>query len=198
MRKSILITGTLAIAVTATVISCTDSSAKGEKKSPVMSNEEKVKRGEYLVNIIGCDDCHSPKKMGPNGPEIIPELRLSGFNKNSHLPDVELSAINKGWVLLPHDLTAAAGPWGISYAGNITSDATGIGNWPEENFIRALRTGKYKGVATNRDLLPPMPWFVYKNMTDEDLSSIFAYLKTTAPVNNVVPAPTPIDKIKPK
>jgi hypothetical protein len=198
MRKSILITSSIAIAVTAIVISCTDSSAKADKKASVSSNEEKIKRGEYLVNIIGCDDCHSPKKMGPQGPEIIPELRLSGFNKNSHLPEVELSAINKGWVLLPHDLTAAAGPWGISYAGNITSDATGIGNWPEENFIRALRTGKYKGVATNRDLLPPMPWFVYKNMTDEDLSSIFAYLKTTTPVNNVVPAPTPIDKIKSK
>lgn len=151
----------------------------------------RVARGEYLVNAIGCDDCHSPKRMGEHGPEIIPELRFSGFPHNAQLPAVDTAAIHKGWVLFAPDLTSAAGQWGVSFAGNITSDATGIGNWKEENFIRALREGKYKGLENSRALLPPMPWATYKNLTDEDLKSIFSYLKTTKPVNNVVPAPRP-------
>ena len=87
------------------------------------------------------------------------------------------------------DLTSAAGPWGMSFAGNITSDETGIGNWKEEQFINALRHGKWKGLDNNRSLLPPMPWVVYKNMTDEDLKAIYTYLKTTKPVHNIVPMP---------
>ncbi|MBK9017330.1 MAG: hypothetical protein IPM82_26570 [Saprospiraceae bacterium] len=43
----------------------------------------------------------------------------------------------------------------------------------------------------SRPLLPPMPWFVYKNLSDEDISSIFAYLKSLPPVSNIVPAPIP-------
>ena len=77
----------------------------------------------------------------------------------------------------------------MSFAANLTSDDTGIGNWTEENFMRALRKGKFKGLEGSRDLLPPMPWFVYKNMTDEDLKSIYAYLKTVPAVENVVPSP---------
>jgi len=92
-------------------------------------------------------------------------------------------------VLFAPDLTAAVGPWGITYAANITSDQTGIGNWKEENFIRAIREGVSKGLAGNRPLLPPMPWPSLRKLTDEDLTSIFVYLKTTKPVNNAVPAP---------
>jgi hypothetical protein len=155
-----------------------------------------VSRGEYLVTTIGCDDCHSPKRMGPHGPEIIPELRLSGFPHDGQLPPLDTTEVKKGWTLFAPDLTSAVGAWGASYAGNITSDGSGIGKWKEENFIRALREGKYKGLATGRSLLPPMPWFAYKNMSDDDLKSIFAYLKTTKPVNNVVPAPKPLSALK--
>ena len=86
------------------------------------------------------------------------------------------------------DFTSTLGPWGISFAANITSDATGIGNWKEEQFIKAIREGKSKGLEGNRSLLPPMPWFVYRNFSDVDLSAIFAYLKSTKPVKNIVPA----------
>jgi hypothetical protein len=77
----------------------------------------------------------------------------------------------------------------MSFAANITSDATGIGNWTEAQFFTALRKGKYKGQETGRPLLPPMPWMNYKNMSDEDMRAIFYYLKATKPVENVVPAP---------
>ena len=87
------------------------------------------------------------------------------------------------------DLTSAAGPWGVSFAANITSDETGIGYWTEEQFFTAIRKGKYKGLEGSRNLLPPMPWQVYSGMTDTDLKAIYEYLQTTKPVSNIVPAP---------
>jgi hypothetical protein len=162
---------------------------KQETMAPVAPTKEQlIQKGQYLVTIMGCNDCHSPKKMGPQGPEIIPELMLSGYPADRPLPKVDVAAIKKGWIMLNEDLTAAAGPWGVSFAGNLTSDPTGIGNWPEENFKRALKEGKFKGLPGSRTLLPPMPWTNFVNIKDEDVTAIFAYLKSTNPVKNVVPA----------
>ena len=73
--------------------------------------------------------------------------------------------------------TAYAGPWGISYAFNLTPDEnTGIGTWTEDQFVRTIRLGKHWGQS--RPILPPMPWQVYRNMTDEDLKSVYAYLRS--------------------
>ncbi|WP_276504118.1 hypothetical protein [Terrimonas pollutisoli] len=93
--------------------------------------------------------------------------------------------------LFSMDLTAYAGPWGTSYAANITPHQTGIGSWTEEQFIYSIRNGKYKGMKDGRPLLPPMPWQVYRNLNDLDLKAIFAYLKTIKAVANIVPAPKP-------
>jgi len=197
MKKTTLTTGIITLSIAATVIMYAISSGneKPERPKP-MTQEEKVKRGEYLVNAVGCDDCHSPKRMGKHEPEIIPELRFSGSPSTAQLPSVNTGEIKKGWMMFAPDLTSAAGPWGQSYAANISSDATGIGNWKEEQFIKALREGKYKGLDNTRPLLPPMPWFVYKNFSDDDLKSIFAYLKSTKPVHNVVAAPKPFSELK--
>lgn len=153
--------------------------------------EQQIKRGEYLVNTIGCADCHSPKGFGEHGPEVIKELHLSGFQQGQKLPEMSADALQKGWMLMNPDLTAAVGPWGTSFAANITSDETGIGNWTEEQFITAMRKGKFKGLENARDLLPPMPWFNFAQLTDDDLKAIYAYLKSTRPVKNIVPAPIP-------
>ncbi len=177
------------------LISCSDSTAATENKSIAMTEQQRIERGSYLVNSIGCDDCHSPKKMTPTGFEVIPELRLSGFNPEMGSLKPATDAVKGGWMLFGSDLTTAVGMWGQSYAANLTSDATGIGNWKEEQFIKAIREGKYKGLDNTRPLLPPMPWFVYKNLTDDDLKSIFAFLKSTNPVKNVVPAPKPFNKL---
>jgi len=148
-----------------------------------------VERGKYLVEIMGCHDCHSPKQMGPNGPYLDPERILSGYPADRPLPPQPVS--HEGWALLTMDLTAAVGPWGTTFAANITSDESGIGNWTEEQFERALKKGLYKGSEGSRPLLPPMPWQNYVNMSKEDVSAVFAYLKSTKPVANVVPAPIP-------
>ena len=101
-----------------------------------------------------------------------------------------------GYILFASDLTSAVGPWGQSYSANISSDETGIGNWTEEQFLRAIREGKSKGLKEGRPLLPPMPWFVYRNMSDLDLKAIFAYLKSTKPIQNRVLGPKSIQELK--
>lgn len=195
MRKTIFIIAACSIAGTAIIASCNGSHQNNEKQ-PATDSAALVKKGEYLVSVIGCDDCHSPKRMGEHGPEIIPELRLSGFPHDGQQPPIDTNQVKKGWMLFGPDLTTAVGPWGQSFAGNITSDETGIGNWTEQQFMTALRKGKYKGLEGSRDLLPPMPWFAYKNMNDEDIKAIYAYLKTTKPVSNLVPAPKAMADLK--
>ena len=160
-----------------------------------MSNEDLIKKGEYLVTTIGCNDCHSPKKMGERGPEIIPELMLSGYPGDRPVQKVSAEALNSGWGLFNPDLTSFVDPWGQSFAGNLTSDPTGIGNWTEEQFKKALTQGKFKGIDGGRILLPPMPWTNWVNMKDEDVKAIFLYLKSTPPVRNIVPAPIPPDAL---
>lgn len=150
-----------------------------------------VKWGEHLVTIGGCHDCHSPKKMTDHGPDIDSALLLSGHPAQLTLPDVDRKDMESKGFILTTDLTSWIGPWGISYTANLTSDATGIGGWKEEQFLYAIRKGKLKGLENSRPLLPPMPWQMYKNMTDDELKAIFAYLKTTKPINNIVPPPVP-------
>ena len=192
---------TMAVCSAIAFVACMDTNAN-KKDTPVSGKDSaatqaaRIKQGEYLVSIIGCDDCHSPKKMGAHGPELIPGLRLSGYPSTRPIQRADSNVVKQGWALFGPDLTSAVGPWGMSFAANLTSDDTGIGNWTEENFMRALRKGKFKGLEGSRDLLPPMPWFVYKNMTDEDLKSIYAYLKTVPAVENVVPAPKQLADIK--
>lgn len=162
-----------------------ESAAQPAAPSP----EQVVARGQYLVTVMGCHDCHSPKRMGANGPELIPELLLSGYPSDRPVMKVNPALLHDGQAVFNADLTASAGPWGMSFSANLTSDPTGIGNWTEENFKRALKEGKFKGSPGARTLLPPMPWTNFLNITDEDVHAIFMYLKSTDPVRNVVPQP---------
>lgn len=88
-------------------------------------------------------------------------------------------------------MTAFAGPWGVSFTANLTPDPeTGVlRDYTEEQFIRALRTGRHQGQG--RQILPPMPWPFIGKMTDEDLKAVFAYLRQIPPVRNKVPDPIP-------
>jgi hypothetical protein len=134
--------------------------------------------------------------MGPNGPEVIAERLLSGHPSDEPAPKFSSSLIKSGLIMFNSSLTASAGMWGISFSANLTPDQTGIGNWPEENFIRALKQGKYKGLEGSRTLLPPMPWQNFANVTEDDIKAMFAYLKSIKPVSNAVPLPIPLEEIK--
>jgi hypothetical protein len=140
---------------------------------------------------MGCDDCHSPKIFGPQGMEVDMEHRFSGHLANSPVGEADPSVMKNGWMLFSMGLTAYVGPWGTSFSANISSDETGIGSWSETQFLNAIRNGKSKGLDEGRPLMPPMPWQMYRNLSDTDLKAIFAFLKTTKPVENRVPGPKP-------
>ena len=155
-----------------------------------MDSTEMIKRGEYLVDLGGCHHCHSPKMMTENGPVPDTNRLLSGHPADEALPPADAETA-KGYVLFTMGLTSSTGPWGTSFAANLTPDASGIGTWTEEQFFKAIREGKFKGLDGSRPLLPPMPWQDFAKMTDQDLRSIFVYLKSLKPVENVVPSTIP-------
>jgi mono/diheme cytochrome c family protein len=170
-------------------------SCSGREENKHMSQQELVARGKYLVTTGGCSDCHTPKIYTANGPVPDSTRSLSGFQQGEKLPALDVKYVAPGnWVATESNFSAWVGPWGISYASNLTPDnTTGIGALSEEMFIKTLREGKLMGVG--RPLLPPMPWQTIGQMTDQDLKAMYAYLKTIQPINNKVPQPTPPDKM---
>lgn len=172
---------------------CQVEPANANPKSTVAAlQQNRVARGAYLMSVSGCDDCHTPKIMTPHGPEPDMSRRFSGHPAAEpfDLSGGKKELIETQQVLVfSAGLTAFSGPWGVSYAANLTPDDTGTGGWTQARFIKAIREGKSKGLDGTRPLLPPMPWPVYRNMTDEDLKSIYAFLRTVKPVQNAVPNP---------
>ncbi len=169
-----------------------DYSEKSEAKVMALSKEESIKRGEYLVTVIGCDHCHSPKKMTDQGP--VPDLDrwMMGYPANDPVPEVPENAVGPGrWVLLNNDLTVAVGPWGTSFGANLTPDDSGIGSWSFDQFKKAMTEGKYKGMENSRPLMPPMPWQSFGHLSNEDLKAIYDYLMSIPPIENVVPSYRP-------
>lgn len=145
----------------------------------------KVQRGEYLVEIMGCNDCHTPWKMGPQGPEPDMDRFLSGHPEQIGPLPTAKDARPFLWSGFATN-TAFSGPWGVSYAFNLTPEQnTGLGIWTEEMFMQTIRTGRHMGVS--RPINPPMPWPAYRNATDDDLKAIYAYLRTIKPIVNRVP-----------
>lgn len=155
------------------------------------SEEDLAARGEYLVNIMGCADCHTPKKMSERGPVLDMDKYMMGYDGTQSLPPVPENVPIGPWVLFSGDLMAAVGPWGTSYAGNLTPDATGIGTWDLNQFTKAIREGKFKGIDESRPIMPPMPVEAYRFLNDDDVEAIFTYLKSLKPIENVVPGYQP-------
>jgi mono/diheme cytochrome c family protein len=151
---------------------------------------KRVERGAYLVKTMGCNDCHTPWKMGPKGPEMDMTRALTGHPADLVMPPAPKLAPGPWIGALSATNTAWAGPWGVSFTANLTPDKeTGLGLWTEEMFIATMRTGRHQGKG--RPVLPPMPYFMVGALNDEDIKSLFAYLQSLAPVHN--PVPQPID-----
>jgi cytochrome c553 len=183
--KKMFAAALITLAATVTV-GCSDSQFS-VKASAAAETQGSVERGRYLVHAIGCSDCHTPMKMGPNGPEPDMTRFLSGHPEQ--IGPLTAPKPQGPWIAANSATnTAWAGPWGISYTANLTPDQnTGLGIWTEQMFLKALRTGRHMGVS--RPILPPMPWQAFKNLSDDDLKGIFAYLRTVPPVTNHVPEP---------
>ena len=130
--------------------------AKG-RPAPPASN--KVAYGGYIVNALAhCFECHT----GPdaNGAPDFEHLRGAG------------------------GMLITLAPGATVRPANITSDPeTGIGKWSDADIKKALTQGVR---PDGRHLAPPMPYPFFKNMTDQDLDAVIAYLRTVPPIRNVV------------
>ena len=147
----------------------------------------RVERGAYLVTMMGCNDCHTPWKMGAQGPEPDMTRALTGHPSDVVLSPPPVAAGPWIWHGAATN-TAFAGPWGVSFTANLTPDKdTGLGSWTEEMFIATMRTGRHQGKG--RPVLPPMPYPILGALTDSDIKDLFAYLQSLKPVHNRVPAP---------
>ena len=163
------------------------SSSEQVPGAPADVKEARVERGAYLVGMMGCNDCHTPWKLGPQGPEPDLTRALSGHPQEMVMPPPPPASGPWIWHGGATN-TAFAGPWGVSFTANLTPDKdTGLGAWTEEMFIATMRTARHQGKG--RPILPPMPVKMIGKANDEDLKSIFAYLQSLAPVKNKVPAP---------
>lgn len=126
--------------------------------------DEELQKGKYLVTIGGCLACHTNI-----------DLKLLAFKRDSVFAGGQLS--NK-----------PGNNFKVKSA-NITPDTTtGIGSWTEEMFLAKFKSyrdkeaydydpGKYNS---------EMPWTIFANMTDEDIKSIYKYLRTVKPIKNKV------------
>ena len=186
------VTTTILFALALTALSGAMARAVGpsasEPSGPEAMNAARVERGAYLVKTMGCNDCHTPWKLGPRGPEPDMARALTGHPADMVMPAPP--ALPPGpwtWVAAATN-TAFAGPWGVSFTANLTPDPdTGLGKWTEEMFIQTMKTGRHEGKG--RPLLPPMPFPVVASLNDEDIRSLFAYLQSLTPVRNRVPQP---------
>ncbi len=129
-----------------------------------------IARGRYIATAIQGCGCHTREKRG------------GGKDENWHYAGSPNPAppagppANAGW---------SSPRWKKIYARNITPDPeTGIGKWSEADFIRAMRTGL---TPDGRVLDTQMPWNAFQKITDRDLKSLWAYLKTIKPVKNTPP-----------
>jgi cytochrome c553 len=176
-----------ALALTALSGALARAVADAEVANPSSSSHTaRLERGAYLVKTMGCNDCHTPWKMGPTGPEQDMSRALTGHPQDMVMPPPP--ALPPGpWISVSSATnTAFAGPWGVSFTMNLTPDPeTGLGGWTEEMFIQTMRTGRHEGKG--RMLKPPMPWFIVGALNDEDIKSLWAYLQSLKPVRNRVP-----------
>lgn len=157
---------------------------------PKNAGDAQLRRGEYLVTVGGCNDCHTPWKLGPEGPVNDLSRLLSGHPQDLAVAAPPAMAGGPWAGAVTGTFTGWAGPWGVSFAANLTPDPeTGMGRWTEQNFVEAMRTGRHMG--RGRPILPPMPWPNVARMTDADLKAVFAYLRSIPPIANRVPDPLP-------
>jgi hypothetical protein len=169
--------------------------ACGRKPAAADSPAARIERGHVLVSIGGCNDCHTPMKFDPEIGMPIPDMArmLSGHPEGAPEPSSTLGGHDQG--AIGPTFTSFKLPFGTVFTANLTPDAaTGLGNWTEEMFVRAVRTGRHMG-GNGRPIMPPMPWPNLAMQSDDDLRAIWAYLRSIPAVRNDVPAPKVPDAV---
>lgn len=183
-RQRITLITVILVAIGA-ALSITATASNRRKTEAVNQKSSAIARGKYLVSFGGCHDCHTPFAMGPKGPAPDMTRALSGHPESLQMGPAPKAQGAWVWSGAATN-TAFAGPWGVSYAANLTPDRlTGIGIWTEEMFVKTIRTGRHWGAG--RPILPPMPYQNVQQLTDSDLKAVYAYLQSLKPIRNQVP-----------
>ncbi len=180
------------LALTASAVTLAGLIANAGSQAPPAparsQDRSQVELGAYLVKTMGCNDCHTPWKMGPKGPEMDMTRALTGHPQDLVMPPPPAMPAGPWIGSMSATNTAWAGPWGVSFTANLTPDKeTGLGDWTEEQFIATMRTGKHQGKG--RPVLPPMPFWMVGNLSDPEIKALWAYLQSLPPVKNRVPQP---------
>jgi len=128
---------------------------------PEPDRTDRVAYGKYLVNAGHCDGCHTPTDEKGNP---LPDMYLAGG-----------APLDGAWGPDPKKIIHVASL-------NLTPDPSGISYFDEKMFIQVIRTGMVQA----RPLANIMPWAYFRNLTDDDLGAIFAYLRTVKPVQHRV------------
>ena len=145
------------MALTWALLACASTAARAD---------DQIARGEYLVHIMGCNDCHT---AGTFLGKPDAEHPLAGGDVGLSVPGL-----------------------GVRWAPNLTPDEpTGLGQWSDADIIKAIRAGVD---PTGSKLFPMMPSGNYAVLTDADAGAIVAYLRTLPPVSHAVPAPVGPDE----
>ena len=130
---------------------------KGPIATPLVT--DKVAYGRYLSVNLGCFECHSANFRTNN--ELKPEKSAGYLGGGNELRDESGQIVRSA---------------------NLTPDSTGLAQWSEADFTRAVRTGIRPDHTVLRYPMSPMP-----ELTDADTSAIYAYLRTVPRIHNLVP-----------
>lgn len=148
-----------------------------------------VERGAFLVRMGSCTDCHTPMVFDEKIGMPVPDRSryLSGHPEGAPRPQGQPKGHDQA--VIGPTFTSFRLPFGTVFAANLTPDPeTGLGNWTEDMFLRAVRTGRHMG-GNGRPIVPPMPWPTLAQQSDDDLKAIFAYLRSLPAIKNEVPQP---------
>jgi mono/diheme cytochrome c family protein len=153
MRWSVCLLATSAIVLAIVAVRANPAAGRGDNTQ--------IERGKYLVQLGGCNDCHTPGYL-------LGKPDLSSYLGGS---DVGLEVQGAG-----------------TFVGrNLTPDKeTGLGNWTKKQIVIAIQTGVR---PDGRLLAPVMPWRAYSRLTKSDAGAIADYLRSLPPVRHEVPGP---------
>jgi mono/diheme cytochrome c family protein len=126
--------------------------------APALADDAQIARGQYLVTIAGCSDCHTPGGM-LGSPDM--KRYLGGSDVGFSIPGQ-----------------------GAFVGQNLTPDPdTGLGKWTGDQIVTAIRKGKR---PDGSGLSGVMPYGSFSHLTDDDAYAIAAFLKSLPPVHNQV------------
>jgi mono/diheme cytochrome c family protein len=133
---------------------------------------DKVARGRYIMNTLGaCSFCHTP--LNADGSR----------NMNKQFAGWKCDEPGGAFLDIDPDPTI-----GCLSPRNLTNDPTGLMNRTDDEIKNAIRNG----VRTDgKRIVPIMPYYLFHNMSDDDVDAIVAYLRTVPGVNNLIPANQP-------